>query len=274
MRAALCIAVLAALALAAPSSASATRQTASSGAVTATMSYTKRGAFKYTGLRLAVVRAGQRVYDAPLTGPACGAPYCAPAGRGEGSALRVVDLDGDGEPEVIADVDTMGAHCCVISEVLRWDGSSGYRRVEHDWADPGYTLTTPAPPAVPEFVTADARFAYAFAPFGFSGMPVRVLRFTGGAFRDATREHPDTIAADARRWRREYMRYRRGKLSLGYLAAWVADEDLLGKGADAAAFVRAELHAGRLRSDQGWPQRSAFIRALERRLKAWGYAAG
>ena len=40
--------------------------------------------------------------------------------------LKVADLDGDGEPEVLVDTFSGGAHCCLTTRVERWDGT-GYR---------------------------------------------------------------------------------------------------------------------------------------------------
>jgi hypothetical protein len=69
------------------------------------------------------------------------------------------------------------------------------------------------------------------------------------------------------------MKRRAGRRALGVLAAWVADEYLLGARAKADAFLAAELRAGRLNGDRYWPRRKAYITTLERRLKAWGYTS-
>jgi hypothetical protein len=42
-------------------------------------------------------------------------------------------VDADGEPEVVTDLYTGGAHCCDISRILRWDGAR-YVAIDHDWA--------------------------------------------------------------------------------------------------------------------------------------------
>jgi hypothetical protein len=262
----LVVVLLAALAVAAP--AAAETETASLGAVGATFTYTKSGDLEYDGMTLQITRAGAVAFDGVAQAKGCTPPYCAPAGAvGQGS-LRVVDLDGDGEPEVIVDLYTGGAHCCVIAEVFRWTGNA-YVSVTRDFADFGYTLDGGI------FVTGDARFAYAFASFADSAMPVRLLAFRGGAWSDVTRAHPDTLTADAARWMKEYKKRRRGSRALGMLAAWVADEYRLGGARRAAAdrFLAAERRAGRLRADQGWPHGNAYISALKRRLRAWGYVA-
>lgn len=264
---AVALAVLVPSVLSAP--ALAETETASQGTVSATFSYTKAGDFQYDGMTVQIARAGVAAFDGVATAPGCEPPYCAPAAAAVGQpSLRVADLDADGEPEVIVDLYTGGAHCCVIADVFRWTGKA-YVSVTRNFADFGYTLDGDT------FVTGDARFGYAFASFADSAMPVRLLTFRAGAWSDVTRAHPDTLTADAARWMKEYKKRRRGTRALGMLAAWVADEYRLGPAERATAdrFLAAELRAGRLRADQGWPHGRTYISTLKRRLRAWGYAA-
>ena len=122
------------------------------------------------------------------------------------------------------------------------------------------------------FATGDARFGYAFASFADSAMPVRLLTFSHGRWKDVTRAHPETLRADAARWLKAYKSRRSGIRALGILAAWVADEYRLGKRSAADAFLRSELRAGRLRGDRYWPRGKTYISTLQRRLRVWGYA--
>ena len=247
-------------------------ETASAGAVTATLTYTDAGDGRWTGLKLRVTRAGAQVYDSGPTIDGCEQPYCAPmAPFDDQGSVHVADLDGDGEPEVLADFYSGGAHCCEITEVLRWTGA-GYATNVRDFADAGYTLQPPAAPGQPAIlVSSDARFAYAFATFADSAFPPRLLTFDHGRWHDVTREHPETLRAHAARMRKGYMQRRRGGRALGILAAWVADEYLLGRRATADAFLAAELRAGRLNGNPLWPRRKTYISTLQRRLRVWGY---
>ncbi|HEY3187265.1 MAG TPA: hypothetical protein VGJ70_07305 [Solirubrobacteraceae bacterium] len=261
-------AVLAVL-VAAP--ARATTETASSGAVSATLSYTKIDVFHWKDLRLQITRDGQPAFAGVPGTPQCKVPNCAPVGGiGEGHSLRVADLDGDGEPEVLVDLYSGGAHCCYWSELLRWTGSA-YAKATRNWADFGYTLDQSPGGAAPLFVTGDARFAYEFASFADSRFPVRILSFRAGTWRDVTRAHPDALSSDAARLAKEYRGRRNGRYALGILAAWVADQYRLGRRAIADRFVAAELRAGRLKGLPPWPRGRAFVKDLHLRLKAWGY---
>jgi hypothetical protein len=259
--------LIALAALAVAPSALAETETASLGTVSATFSYTKVDDFQYSGMDVQITRAGVVAYTGVASSPDCATPYCAPGGVVDQGSLKVVDLDGDGEPEVTVDLYTGGAHCCVIVEVFRWTGS-GYATTTRNFGDFGYTLDKGV------FVTGDARFGYAFASFADSAMPVRLLTFHAGSWSDITATHPEALRADAARWMKAYKKRQKGTRALGMLAAWVADEYRLGPSGHATAdrFLNAELRAGRLRADQGWPHGKAYISTLKRRLRAWGYA--
>lgn len=258
--------LVAVVVVAAPATAGAETETASLGTVSATFSYTKVDDFQYDGLNVQITRGGAVAFDGVADAPDCEKPYCAPGTSVDQKSLHVVDLDADGEPEVMVDLYTGGAHCCLIAEIFYWNGS-GYATTTRNFADFGYTLDGGT------FVSGDARFGYAFASFADSAMPVRLLTFHAGTWRDVTRDHPETLRADAARWLKDYKKRRRGTRALGMLAAWVADEYRLGASHRAAAnrFLTAELKAGRLHADQGWPHGKSYISTLKRRLKAWGY---
>jgi hypothetical protein len=117
------LAVAAGLVAAAP--ALATTETASSGKVTATFSYKSAGQGKYANLRLTVRRGRGRSFRLTPSAQGCGKPYCAPYGAvSRQRSLKVRDLDGDGEPEVVVSLYSGGAHCCQIAYVVRFTGSS------------------------------------------------------------------------------------------------------------------------------------------------------
>lgn len=250
-----------------------TLETAASGAVSATFAATDAGDGRWIDVKLTVVRDGVVAFDAAPVVADCVAPYCAPATGFEARpSLQVVDVDGDGEPEVLVDLYSGGAHCCVVTAILRWTGQ-GYVTVARNFADFGYTLQPAAAPgAAATFVTGDARFAYAFASFADSAFPVRLLELRAGTWRDVTRAHPESLRADAARWLKAYRERRLGLRSLGVLAAYVADEYRLGHRAAADRLLAHELRAGRLRGDRYWPRRKAYITTLQRRLRVWGYA--
>ena len=186
--------------------------------------------------------------------------------------LRVADIERDGSPDVILSLYSGGAHCCFITQVYRYDRAvSTYALSQRDFGDAGARLRTLG--GTPVFVSADDRFAYTFAPFAFSGLPLQIWSFAGGHFTDVTGRFRGMVGADARRWYRAFAANSAQGLGLGFIAAWAADEDLLGHRTLVARTLSAQLRAGRLRSSDGISKSgAAFVSALQRFLRRTGYA--
>src|SRR6476469_6039363 len=117
-----------------------------------------------TGVHLRVRRSGKVVYDLDY-------PYGTVPARDlpKGKSLRLKNVDDDSRLEVLVDTFTGGAHCCFQTDVLDYVSAKKYGRVRGHWRDAGYNLRDLDGDGRPEFVTADARFAYEFAPYAFSG---------------------------------------------------------------------------------------------------------
>jgi len=178
------------------------------------------------------------------------------------SAVKVADLDGDGDPEVLVDTWSGGAHCCLTTRLLTWDGT-GYQPKDIAWRDVSYVLRDADGDGRPELVGSDPRFAEAFTSFAGSAFPPRVLRVDKGATTDVTRAFGALVRADAKARLRTLRLARRHDDVRGDLAAYVADEYLLGRGSVGTAEVDRRRRHGQVRKD--------FKAYLLRRLKAWGY---
>jgi hypothetical protein len=185
--------------------------------------------------------------------------------------LVVRDLDGDGEPEVILDVYTGGAHCCTHSLIYRYDaGDHRYRLGVHDWGNVGYHIVDLDRNGRPEFRSADDRFAYAFTSFAASVFPVRVWRFDRGLLFDVTRHFPALVAGDARSNWHLYLRYRQERSDVrGVLAAWLADEYLLGRAEEGWRRLK-----GLSREHALGPGAAAYLKALRSFLQRLEYPRG
>ena len=112
--------------------------------------------------------------------------------------------------------------------------------MHHFWgnSDAGPTLRDLDDDGQPEFISKDDRFAQLT---GYAGhvSPIQVWSYRQGEFRDVTRSHPKVIAADAAKLWRFYLESR-GKHTVRYfLAAWAADQLMLGR-TDAVEQVFAE----------------------------------
>ena len=244
--------------------------TARSGSTSATLSYRFNGngaAFPTSMLRLAITRGGQQRYDRPVHALLCASECSLFAG---GSVLAVKNLEPGGSPDVVLNLYSGGAHCCFITQVYRYDaGASTYTLVQRDFGDPGARIETLA--GGPVFFSADDRFAYTFAAFAFSGLPVQIWSFASGRFVDVTRRFPALIRKDAAAQYGAFLRNRKQGLGLGFVAAWGADEDLLGQSALVRRRLAALSAAHQLRGLAGWGQGSTFIAQLQRFLVKTGY---
>jgi len=237
---------------------------ASYGRVSARLSYREQD-FGYRGFRLRIERAGRTAFDA--------APG-RPVARGwRPVELRVLDLDGDREPEVLADFYSGGAHCCTYSTIYRFVRGR-YVRLAHSWGNPGYRLTGLDRDRRPELVTEDDRFNYAFTAYAFSRAPIRILSYDHGRLRDVTRGFAGAIARDATRVLREYRTPQAKTDARGVLAAYVADEYLLGHPERGWSVVDGALRRGHLNPDfaTGYPAGKAYVRKLRAFLRSAGYA--
>ena len=270
--------LLAALALLVPGAASASdggSATASAGAVQATLTWAA-AEFGNKDPHLVVTRAGAPAFDgSPIpAGSPCTEDGCVYAASGKRDApLQVVDLDADGEPEVLVDIYTGGAHCCALTEILRFDATT-YAPAETSSGNIGYELKDLDGDGRPEFVTADDAFSYAFASYAGSFHPPLVLDYdvtAKGAFRDVTRRFPALARKNARDALHTLARARRDHFeTLGPVAAYVADLYLLGRGREVRPYLARARKRGDLRNASGRAPRS-FERKLLAFLHQQGY---
>lgn len=268
------LAVLATLGLAAPALAAGHthQQTAQAGGVTATYSY--QGQYPNFGHeRLVISQSGKTVYDQPVHSHLMCGSTCAP---GSDRSLHLIDLNHTGTDNVVLDLFSGGAHCCTIEQVFTYDATRGtYVMAEHNFGNPGDVLRDLGHDGRYEFVSGDDRFAYRFTDYAASGFPVHILTFAQGRFHDATRAYKHLIAVDARAWMKAYRGQARNHYSdsVGLIAAWAADEDLLGHSALVRRTLRREARAGHLNSalygarDSG----TRFIADLMKFLRRSGY---
>jgi hypothetical protein len=192
-------------------------------------------------------------------------------------SLTVRELQSGGEPAVILHLYSGGAHCCYVDQVFSWNpATSSYEMAERFWGSLFPHFSDLAHDGQLEFVTGDHRFEYRFASFAGSGFPPTILIVRGATFVDVTRSFPSQIAADARSQYRRYEHWRRKGLGLGFLAAWAADQYLLGKRVVALHTLQRENrhhHLLEVRRLEGRPENvgNAYIGKLKRFLRKLGY---
>lgn len=205
------------------------QEEAASGTVRALFYYTKTrdstGFETFKNLSLTILRGATIAYSDSI--PSIRGVPLYPAGYGQSRSVAVRDLDGNGEPEVLLDLYSGGAHCCYFTDIYRYDGTA-YQLNTHAWGDVGYRLVDLSGDGRPEFLSGDDRFAFAFSDYADSAFPIRIWLYNSGQFTNITRQYPALIRRDAARdWRADRPLRRAHRDTEGVLAGWAADEYLL-----------------------------------------------
>jgi subtilisin-like proprotein convertase family protein len=249
-----------------------TRSASARGTV-ARLSYAERED-RYLALRLRIIRRGRALFDAAPRRLGAFRDANMPVFGQPGGPVRVGDLDGDGEPEVLVDLYWGGAHCCYYTDVYRYVRARGaYRLSVGFWGDLHPRLADLDGDGRPEFETGDDRFAYAFTGFATSVFPIRIFRFDHGRFRDVTRAFPKLVRRDAASLLALYRSERRkpnGDVG-GVLPAWLADQYLLGRGEAGWLVLR---RAVALREIRPWEHPRTYLRKVRFFLRHNGYIRG
>jgi hypothetical protein len=221
--------------------------------------------------RLTISVGGQTLYDQPVRSSLCKSsctPVAVPPGK---SPLHVLDLESNGQPDVVLGLYSGGAHCCYTDQVFSLDpGTRTYVKSEHDFLDAGATIKQIG--GHYQFFSANiGPFEYRFTDYADSGAPIQIWEFSGRRFHDVTRQFPNRIKADAAQWLHAFKHnYSNGE---GLIAAWAADEDLLGNSKLVRATLATQLRQGHLHSllSPTDPTGKKFVTALQKLLKRLGY---
>jgi hypothetical protein len=243
-------------------------ETASSGIVSATFSYQGSVGPKISDEMLTIERSGQAFYSEPVTSKFCleGIP-CDPASD---QSVHVVDLEGNGEPDVVLDLFSGGASCCSVEQVFSFDpGTMTYVKTERNFGQTGEKLEDLSDNGRYEFLSSDSSFICEFTDCASSGAPIEILEFGDGQFTNVTTSYRPLIVKDAARWLALY----KHNLSngLGLIAPWAADEDLLGHSAQVKSYLAEQIKEHHLKGQPFVPGGQKFISFLDKFLRKHGY---
>jgi hypothetical protein len=206
---------------------------------------------------------------APGEGPY---PWSGYAVSGSGGPLCVARFGGSHpETTVLVGEFSGGAHCCTYIDAYPVVSNSvSPNPVIREIGNPGASLIESGGHAV--IVTADNAFAYQFADYASSALPILTLEFRDGRFVVTTREHPTWVAADAGDWWATDSAHPESGLSA--LAAWAADECTLGQSTQLSNILNQLNSMGMLISqDPASPSGSAYVSQLQSFLSAHGYCS-
>ena len=243
---------------------------ARAGAVEAAFSYSyDAAAFRFSRQRLVITRDGKRSFSASLRKPP-GGFNTQPAGYfSHRRSVFVTDVEGDGEPEVVLDLYWGGAHCCWYSQIYRYvPATRRYSPLLHVWGNFSYVFADLDHDGSQELLTRDDRFSYAFASFADSRWPVRILRYRAGRLTVETPSFPSEIGRDANALWHAAMNPRRKASNQGIVAAWAAEQCMVGHAAVAFKTIDRLSRSGKIHGER---TRVAFERKLRSFLRRTGY---
>lgn len=263
---------LAIAALMGTSAAEAKVVTRQEGPIRVTVSYDEENRCPDDTAQVVIQRRDRTVLDTTIEPGACRL-----VGAG-GDGILIRDLDGDQEPEIILDWFSGGAHCCFFSLIYRYDAAANqYQSSPQSWGHTSYKLKDVDGDRRPEFHSADNGFAYQFAAFAESAMPIQIWHYDQGQFLDVTRQYPNEVYGDAFRWWQMFQARQRtcvpgtqDPCGEGILAAYVATKALLNQTDDAWTRVRQAYRGDGCTLD-GCRDHEAFFRDVQAFLRDRGY---
>lgn len=147
--------------------------------------------------------------------------------------VDLLDLDANGDAEVIVQTFTGGAHCCMAITTYTWQNET-FVAVPFAYLDGGGgSFTDLNDDGQIEFVSADNAFLYQFSSYAGSYPPTMVLNFVGGTYVDTTAQFPSVVGSGAWRMYEALGRAEADGYEVnGVLAGYVAQKIRLGQYAE------------------------------------------
>ncbi|MGI9185861.1 MAG: hypothetical protein ACR2GZ_13040 [Solirubrobacteraceae bacterium] len=220
------------------------------------------------GGHLKIIKGAKTVYSRPVTAKLCG-HQCGPANS---RSIGIAALQPHRPATVILELYSGGANCCFIDQVFSYDpGGKTFVKTEQDFGNAGALIKPIGPHHRFEFRSANPAFQYAFTDGADSGEPIQIWQFGDRAFTDVTRSYPGLVRTDAARWFRFFKRDLAN--GVGLIAAWAADQELLGHDALVQSVLATQANQGHLRAGPagGNATGHAFVVKLNRFLVKQGY---
>lgn len=258
------LAAACALVLIAPAVARADDESVTSGAVTATLSW-NGDSFNTQGAKLTIARSGAVAYSQAIPKVICDG--CVLLGSGSDD-VRINDLNGDGEPEVVVIGYTGGSGCCTTVGI--WDFHAGaYREMDVDELTAGFNLDDLDGDGADEIISQDVRFNAFFSNRADQLYPPQILHWLVQDDQPVIVDVSDAkygseFRANAADAKRRFSRLHRANPSArGWIATYVADQIVLGKRSTGLKELDRQIKRGIV------PR--SFKASLVKRLKRWGY---
>jgi hypothetical protein len=253
-----------------PAAARAQTETVTSGTTTATLAWTP-AEFGVTGATLTITRNGAVAFSKPIPDVVCDG--CTLPGNGADD-VKLVNLDGLDDDEVVVTASSGGMHCCSLAGFYDFNPATGsYDPLVRDFGSSGFNLDDLDHDGRPEIVTEDVRFEDLFTSHVGSFPPPAVFIFVRQddvpLLADVTTKYTALIRRNASEAKRRFAKARKHDPAIrGALAAYVADQYLLGHGATGLNELDRQIKRG----VAGTPTSAkAFRSKLLRTLHRFGY---
>lgn len=249
-----------------------TTETSESGKVRAEVSFVKE-AENAKNIRIKIIRNGQISLEEPVLIPTRSLVdnpdkrATTEVSEGRLLSLRIRDLDGDKEPEVLADLVSInsGVRCCNYSFIYRYEpATKKYTHIKHFWGNVSYELIDFGKNDIPEFKSQDGRFAEAFTNYTDSRLPLQIWQYRQGQMPDVTKQYPvEVYTNSAELWLESRKRLSENGEVKGVFAAFMASKYVMGQEAEGWLLLE-KVYQGR--------DRTQFFGKLREFLVSTGYA--
>jgi hypothetical protein len=184
--------------------------------------------------------------------------------------LQAIDLDGEGEPEILLSFFAGPRRCCSYSLIYSYvPRRQEYGITQQSWGYEDYVLVDLDQDNIPEIQSRDSRFTLRFAESIVDAIaPLQIWSYRQGQLFDVTRLHPTFVKTDAVMLWNLYRDRQRQSPDLSspalkpVLAAYTASKFILGEGED--GFYRTE-------GGYGGGDRSRYLQDLRTFLRGTGY---
>jgi hypothetical protein len=253
-----------------PAVARAESETVTSGTTTATLTWTPTE-LGVTGAALTITHNGAVTFDKPIPDVVCDG--CTLPGNGADD-VKLVNLDGLDDDEVVVTASSGGEHCCSLAGIYDFNAATGtYDQLTRNFGSSGFNLDDLDHDGRPEIVTEDVRFEDRFTSHVGSFPPPAVFIFVRQddvpLLADVTTKYTALIRRNAAEAKRSFAKAgKNDPASRGVIAAYVADQYLLGHGSTGLKELDRQIKRGVL---GGAKSAKAYRSKLLRLLHRYGY---
>lgn len=223
-----------------------------------------KGTDRANNFKIKVSRSGKIVLDQPIVIPK-------ELTRNKETAgylvkLKVQDLDGDKEPEILLDlINPEKVDCCLASLIYKFDSATNkYNLTQHFWSNVNYELVDLDSDNIVEFFSKDGKFTTIFNSKIPLSVPLQIWQYRQGKLNDVTSKHPIQLYTHAAQlWLEIVKGIKENQEVKGLIAAFLAEKYLLNQEQEGWDLIK-KIYVN--------PDRTVFFQDLQKFLQETGYS--